>query len=371
MHRQTSFRAASVRLLALGLVLALSACSDTSGPASEGDSNYVSAARGGVQGPDLRAATAAKNKHVDQLIQQDGVEGVGVSVSEDGKKGVVMIFTTHGAVGGLPRSLDGVPVRLRPTGKIYAGLPPQAKGGNPGPPGGGGGDGGSADPTGTFPRPVPIGVSIGNVESCSAGTLGARVTKGGNVYILSNNHVLAEENEAANGSDIIQPGRFDTDPQCSIPADSKIGDLAQFVPISFSGNNTVDAAIASTTTGDVGTATFTGGYGEPNSTTTDAALNMAVQKCGRTTKCTRGTVVSINATVNVQYSGGVATFVDQVVIDGRRGAFSKSGDSGSLIVTDNSSANPVALLFAGSNTITIGNPINAVLSSLGVQIDGK
>ncbi|HEU4799992.1 MAG TPA: hypothetical protein VFS94_05115 [Gemmatimonadales bacterium] len=366
MHRKTPFRAAGVRLLALGLAFALAACSDTSGPTSGNDG--ISAARGGVPGPDLRAATAAKNKHVDRLIAQAGVEGVGVSLSEDGKKGVVMIFTTHGAVGGLPRSLDGVPVRLRPTGKIYAGLPPQAKGGNPGGPGGGGG---SADPTGTFPRPVPIGVSIGNVATCSAGTLGALVTQGSNFYILSNNHVLAEENEAPIGSDIIQPGRFDTDPQCSTPGDSKIGDLADFVPISFSGNNTVDAAIASTTTGDVGTATFSGGYGEPNSTTSNATIGMAVQKCGRTTSCTRGSVTSINATINVQYSSGVARFVNQVVIDGRRGAFSKAGDSGSLIVTDNSSANPVALLFAGSNTITIGNPINAVLSALGVQIDGK
>ena len=369
MHRKTPIHAAGVRLLALGLAFALAACTDTSGPAAGDDG--INAARGGVPGPDLSAATAAKNKHVDRLIVQAGVEGVGVGLSEDGKKGVVMVFTTHGAVGGLPRTLDGVPVRLLPTGKIYAGLPPQAKGGNPGPPGGGGGgDGGSADPTATFPRPVPIGVSIGNVESCSAGTLGARVTKGGNVYILSNNHVLAEQNEAANGSDIIQPGRYDTS-QCSIPSGSKIADLAQFVPISFSGNNTVDAAIASTATGNVGNATFTGGYGVPNSTTSNAAVNMAVQKCGRTTKCTRGTVSSVNATINVQYSGGVATFVNQVVISGRKGAFSKSGDSGSLIVTDNASANPVALLFAGSNTITIGNPINAVLSSLGVQIDGK
>lgn len=370
MKYPTPIRRPLVQLAALGLVLALAACSDTSGPTA-GDEG-ISAARGGVQGPDLAAATAAKNKHVDQLMARAGVEGVGVSVSEDGKKGVVMVFTTHGAVGGLPRELDGVAVRLLPTGKIYAGLPPQAKGGTPGPPGGGGGgDGGSADPTGTFARPVPIGVSIGNVATCSAGTLGARVTKGGKVYILSNNHVLAEENEADIGSDIIQPGRYDTDPQCSIPADSHIADLAEFVPISFSGNNTVDAAIASTTTGDVGTETFSGGYGEPSSTTGSATVNMAVQKCGRTTSCTTGTVSSIDATIDVQYSGGVARFVNQVVISGSKGPFSKAGDSGSLIVTNNTSATPVALLFAGSNTITVGNPINAVLSSLGIQIEGK
>ena len=261
----------------------------------------------------------------------------------------------------------GVPVRLIPTGKIIA--DPQPKGGNGG--GGGGGGGGSADPTGTFARPVPIGVSIGNVESCSAGTLGARVLKGGQVYILSNNHVLAEENEAANNSSIIQPGRFDTSPQCSIPGGSGIATLSTFIPISFSGNNTVDAAIAATTTGNVGRATFEGGYGEPNRVTRTAAVNMAVQKCGRTTACTKGTVAAINASINVQYSAGVARFVNQVVITGRRGAFSKSGDSGSLIVTDDASANPVALLFAGGQTTTIGNPIDAVLSALDVTIDGK
>jgi hypothetical protein len=31
----------------------------------------------------------------------------------------------------------------------------------------------------------------------------------------------------------------------------------------------------------------------------------------------------------------------------------------------------VALLFAGGQTTTIGNPIGAVLSALGVTIDGK
>jgi hypothetical protein len=82
-------------------------------------------------------------------------------------------------------------------------------------------------------------------------------------------------------------------------------------------------------------------------------------------------VSSVNATVNVSYSGGVATFTGQVVIAGSRGAFSKQGDSGSLIVTDDGQASPVALLFAGSNTVTIGNRIQDVLSAMSVSIDGK
>jgi hypothetical protein len=144
------------------------------------------------------------------------------------------------------------------------------------------------------------------------------------------------------------------------------------VTINFSGgSNTVDAALASTTTALVGNATFSGGYGQPNHTTKDATVGMAVQKCGRTTSCTHGQVAAINATVTVQYDVGVATFVNQVVVGGKRGAFSKAGDSGSLIVTDDANANPVALLFAGGQTTTIGNPINAVLAALGATIDGK
>ncbi len=349
--------------LRIGLTFALAlatACSDGTSP----DTSSPSFARGGQQGPDLHAAMAAQAKHQAQIMARNGVEGVGVGVTDDGKAAVV-IMTTNGAVGGLPKTLDGVAVKLMPTGPFSAILPRKGK------PGGGGGSG-ATDPTGTFTRPVPIGVSIGNENECAAGTLGARVTKGGNVYILSNNHVLARQNNGSPGEDILQPGSFDTAPQCSIPANSSIGTLSQFVQIRFgSGTNTVDAAIASTTTGNVGNATFSGGYGVPNSTTRNATIGMLVQKCGRTTACTHGSVASINATVNVQYEGGVATFVNQVVVSGKRGAFSKAGDSGSLIVTDDASANPVALLFAGGQTTTIGNPIGAVLSALGVAIDGK
>jgi hypothetical protein len=80
----------------------------------------------------------------------------------------------------------------------------------------------------------------------------------------------------------------------------------------------------------------------------------------------------VNATISVQYTAGVANFTGQVVVTGaKHSLFSDSGDSGSLIVTDDANANPVALLFAGSRQNTIGNPIGAVLSALGVTIDGK
>ncbi len=367
------FHSAGGRPLRIGLVFAMAlvaACSDGTSPSSD----TPSLARGGQQGPDLRAAIAAQAKYENQIMAKSGVEGIGVGLTDKGQATVV-IMTANGAVGGLPSKLDGVAVKLMPTGPFTAGLPkgvkPQPGNGHGG--GHGGGGGGGVDPTGYFARPIPLGVSIANAEDpqfCVAGTYGARVTKGGKYYILSNNHVLARENEASIGEKVQQPGDYDTN--CDRPDSLVVGHLSQFIHIDFSGNNTVDAAIASTTTADAGRSTYSGGYGTPSSTITSASIGMLVQKCGRTTGCTHGQVSAVNATINVGYDAGTARFIDQVVISSvTHGSFSDSGDSGSLIVTDDGTNRPVALLFAGSRRTTIGNPIGAVLSALGISIDGN
>ena len=95
---------------------------------------------------------------------------------------------------------------------------------------------------------------------------------------------------------------------------------------------------------------------------------MGVQKYGRTTVLTHGSVTGVDAAIKVRYKTGFATFLHQVVIGNTGGPFGGAGDSGSLIVTDDRHANPVALLFAGSASTTIGNPIDAVLSALGQQL---
>ena len=67
-----------------------------------------------------------------------------------------------------------------------------------------------------------------------------------------------------------------------------------------------------------------------------------------------------------------AKFVKQFQINST--TFSAGGDSGSLIVTKPATGkkpNPVGLLFAGSSNSTIGNPINSVLSALGVSFVGS
>jgi hypothetical protein len=237
---------------------------------------------------------------------------------------------------------------------------------------GGGNGGGESQPSPTdrFERPVPIGVSTGNAGECSAGTIGARVKDGsGNVYAL--------ENKAAKGSEVLQPGRYDT--ECSYSAGNKLGNLHDFEPIVFSTakgtENTIDAAIASVSGADLGNATPADGYGVPSSTTlpaTAALLGTAVQKYGRTTALTRGGVVAINGIVNVGYRAGSARFEHQIFVEGRKPIL-KSGDSGSLLVSGNASANPVGLLFAAdsSGKFAVANPIDPVLARFGVAIDGK
>ena len=94
-------------------------------------------------------------------------------------------------------------------------------------------------------------------------------------------------------------------------------------------------------------------------------MGLEVQKYGRNGQ-TFGKVDSVNAMVRVYYSTRSAIFVEQILIT--PGTFSAGGDSGSLIVTLEGN-NPVGLLFAGSSSYTIANPIDDVLDAFGVTVD--
>ena len=328
-------------------------------------------AQSAIDPPGLDRAIAAKDFHVDGLMATDGVVGVGVGLTARGQAAIV-IMTEDLGVAGLPRSLDGVPVVVKVTGKIHAINKPDANGnhnhGDDPPPE----EDPPVDPAPTdwWPREVPIGVSTGNYTSCSAGTIGARVKAGTAVYALSNNHVYALGNNAALSDYIVQPGVYDTD--CNQVIANIIGTLADFEPILFDGSdNTIDAAIALTDTNSLGKATPSDGYGTPSSATVLEYAGLSVQKYGRTTRLTKGTVIAINATVNVGYSAGTARFVDQIVVEGDKGGFLKAGDSGSLLVTNDQWANPVGLLFAGnrSGKLAVANNIDVVLNGLEGTLD--
>ena len=242
--------------------------------------------------------------------------------------------------------------------------------------------GGSANQTtDLWARPVPIGISTGNYQSVSAGTIACRVVDAAdNVYALSNTHVFAPNDFAGQGEigDIVtQPGLYDVPTHVYDPSLHPLGTVAAYEPINgdiFSFNQ-IDAAIALTDGSLLGTTTpmSLGGYGIPNSVTKAATVDMHVQKFGRTTLLTKATVTGINATTVVGYAEDwYAWFSGQIIVE-TSGQFLQPGDSGSLVVTDDASANPVGLLFAGNDDGTMGivNPIDTVLDSFDVTIDGK
>lgn len=269
----------------------------------------------------------------------------------------------------IPASVDGVPTDVVETGPIRA---LQARSGRH--------------------RPAPGGVSIGH-RDITAGTLGCLVRKNNRTYILSNNHVLANSNDARPGDPILQPGPFD---RGTLP-DDHIAELAEFVRISFLGGpsgcsiagavvtflntiariirsrtrlqavtieqveNRVDAAIARPLNDqlvipeilEIGTIQ---GQGRGD-------LGMAIKKSGRTTGLTQGQILQVDVTVSVQYGAGrVALFTDQLLA----GPMSQGGDSGSAVL--DSGNRLVGLLFAGSESTTVMNRIEHVFSALGISL---
>jgi len=230
-------------------------------------------------------------------------------------------------------------------------------------------------------RPFDLGVSGGNINSfikikrklfCFDGTLGSMVQdQSANKFILSNNHVLADTNKAKPGQPIVQPGLADA--ACVQTVGDEVASFTRAVKIKFGGTNTVDAAIAAIVPEDVNPSILN--IGLIQSTVVPATVGLAVQKMGRTTCLTNGTISAVGVKVKVKYPGrGKAMFVNQIVINGPLppNNFGAPGDSGSLIVTTDTCPQAVGLLFAGSQdqSQTIANPISNVLTKLGVSMTG-
>jgi len=241
-------------------------------------------------------------------------------------------------------------------------------------------------------RPAPGGVSIGH-RAITAGTLGCLVKRNGQRLILSNNHVLANSNDASVGDAILQPGPHDGG---KFPQD-QLAELHAFVPISFEGapsdcgfaravvaglnagcrligsrtrydifriqavDNLVDAAIARPMhDSDVSDEILDIGLIQGH---TRGELGMGVKKSGRTTAFTQGEILQVDVTANVQYGPGrTARFTDQLLA----GPMSQGGDSGSAVLNNDNRL--VGLLFAGSDNSTIINRIEHVFSALEISL---
>ena len=222
-------------------------------------------------------------------------------------------------------------------------------------------------------RPLVIGCSIGHFK-ITAGTLGCfvRDRSTGEILILSNNHVLANENNAVAGDAIIQPGDVDGGKKST----DAIGNLRSFVRLKKTGKNLVDCAVASIKQGIKSDQRKLGTFGNLAGLGLEVLVDgTQVRKVGRTTGETKGRVTAFELdNVVVGYDIGNVRFDDQVEIEGAgSNSFSDGGDSGSLIIDKDRGA--VALLFAGGDQggsnnkgLTYGNPIRVVLDALKVDL---
>lgn len=331
--RLTALVLASLALVAMFGSLWLSGCS-----------RDITSSDGSIDPRLFSNALAIQGRYTDKLLAEPGNVGTGIGFEADGTP-VIKLFTADAAATArAPKSLEGMKVVVEETGEFTA-----------------------FALTGTY-RPTKIGVSVGNDNECASGTIGAVVRQGGaDRFILSNNHVLARENLAASNEKIDQPGRYDT--RCR--ASGQVANLTSFYPITFStsANNAMDAAIARFSITDYDSATPSGYYGLPSTTTVAATTGLAIKKVGRTSSLTTGTITAVNVTISVGYTRGTARFVGQFMTSSK---FSKSGDSGSLVVTNDANSRPVGLLFAGTRTgESVCTPINTVLNYFNASICGK
>lgn len=288
----------------------------------------------------------------------------------------------------LPRSIDCKPTDVVQVGKIYANPPIRSQ---------------TKEPQHGRWRPIKAGISCGHID-ITCGTLGAVVVgiktstkrtlsndnilsriwnwlmrlffsddtpdpptpdpedppeiETGDRFLLSNLHVLNNENCGKKGDTVIQPGDYDG----GVSPDDAVATVHEAVYIDPSGVNYVDCCLAKI---NKGIESKLGQYGDLpiKAPLLTPKVGLKVSKTGRTTFYTEGKITGINAASRIWYDCGQVLFEKQIVIEsGNPYMFSDGGDSGSLIM--DMDGRPVALLFAGSDVITLANPIGLVMDSL-------
>jgi hypothetical protein len=220
-------------------------------------------------------------------------------------------------------------------------------------------------------RPIQPGYSCSH-RSVTAGTIGGIfLDKDKHPVVLSNNHVLANENAAKIGDVIYQPGTLDSRGNMEFtgwnqsPSNSPyFATLKDYVILNANGN-VQDSAIARIHESFISSGMVNLLYptiNRPLAGFATPAVNTPVQKVGRTTGYTTGRIIGLSATFTIGYDFGPARFNNCVVLT----SMSDGGDSGSLILDMN--MNAVALLFAGSDKVTIANPIATVVNRYGLSL---
>jgi hypothetical protein len=366
-------------LLVISAILAVGlwGCSDSdvTGPVANDQSEAIlkSAAN-----PNIRAVMAIQNRHTPALMLDPDVVATATTVDETGQPAILLLVTSERARGKAPAFIDDIRVITQITDPIVA------MKGRPG--GGGGGGGTETDHKALQTTPIKMGTSGGwryDLANgyCCGGTLGSLIQVGGNIRILSNYHVFEADivnggngRKASTGDLIVHPALIDI----GCVATNGI-DVATLVVSRALPNNNVDCSSANIINNQVDTSGAILEIGTISSTTVAAYVGQDVKKSGRTTGLGRASVSGLNATVNITYenecAGGTAftkTFTGQIVTTNKGSKFLAGGDSGSLMVEDvTTNPHAVGLLFAGSRSAAIANPIDDVLSFYNATMVGN
>lgn len=233
-------------------------------------------------------------------------------------------------------------------------------------------------------RPLTLGLQVQNIDHDlrggavargyrTVGTLGCFVQIGGEVQMLSNNHVLAGENDAQINDRIQQPGALGVVPE------QVVASLSAFVPLVFVPDgqlgmaesvNLVDAATARLMAGTDHTKAYLPHHRvRAPGLVRDPRPGEEVYKVGRTTGLTRGRIVSVLVEAGpVGYEGGAAFFRRSFAVQGLMGTlFSSGGDSGSAIVAAQDGA-LLGLLYAGNGVETYACSAAEALNALGATL---
>ncbi len=319
--------------------------------------------------PKMQSVMAVQDRHTPGLMAKKDVIGTATTLDENGQPAIMLLVTSKEALDAAPTSIEGVPVKAILTDKIVA-MRTSA-----------------VNHKSKQTPPIQLGTSGGwryDLANgyCCGGTLGSLINKAGTQRILSNYHVFEADivsggngRVATTGDYIIQPGLIDVG--CNAANAQNVATLVK--TSSLPGSN-VDCSSANVISGMVSS---TGSILEigviKSGSGVAASVGQKVKKSGRTTGLTRSSVSGLNATISVQYenecAGGVAftkTFTGQILVKNTGSRFLAGGDSGSLMVQDvTTNANAVGLLFAGSNSIAVANPIGQVLTFLGATMVGN
>jgi hypothetical protein len=209
---------------------------------------------------------------------------------------------------------------------------------------------------------ICCGSSIHPVNCLGAGTLGALVKDGsGKFYGLSNNHVTGACNCAPPGLPILCPGPIDANEDSISPF--TIGRHTRLLPINEGTPENIDVsknwdAAVFEIEDAAEVSSMQGEVCDTPSVVSMPTGGMRVEKVGRTTGLTSGTVVAMVATplpvgyTIREYGVSKTVYFEEVAIvfgDGEL-PFSRGGDSGSLVMgyAPDGTRQAVGLVFAGN-----------------------